>query len=150
MSSSTKHFSIFLFMGTRVETFCTFRISKETINMSVFQFLWYNFRVKYRKEKCLTYAFMLYIIHILLMSFKKFYLKTESAVFIFFLSLDLWNYCLLLICKEFRRCIYIIKVFHYSQTVASTENVVLFVIELSTTRKLFQFRYINETWNYQI
>lgn len=94
MSSSTKHFSIFLFMGTRVETFCTFRISKETINMSVFQFLWYNFRVKYRKEKCLTYAFMLYIIHILLMSFKKFYLKTESAVFIFFLSLDLWNYCL--------------------------------------------------------
>lgn len=50
--------------------------------------------MKYRKEKCLTYAFMLYIIHILLMSFKKFYLKTESAVFIFFLSLDLWNYCL--------------------------------------------------------
>lgn len=143
-SSSTKHFSIFFFMGTRVETFCTFRISKETINMSVFQFLWYNFRVKYRKEKCLTYAFMLYIIHILLMSFTL-KLKVQS---LFFLSLDLWNYCLLLICKEFRRCIYIIKVFHYSQTVASTENVVLFVTELSTTRKLFQFRYME--WNWEL
>lgn len=67
---------------------------------------------------------------------------------LFFLSLDLWNYCLLLICKEFRRCIYIIKVFHYSQTVASTENAVLFVTELSTTRKLFQFRYME--WNLEL